>query len=247
MKFLLSFVFIFFANFVYADGFYYRIATEEFPPISFYNNISLKADGIGPNIVDEILKKLNIKRKIRVLPWARAYRLTIYKNNRILFCVARIPEREKLFQWAGPLFFSKVSFYTKANSKIIINSLEDAKKIKKIGVCKNFFDEIHLTTKGFKNLEPVTQQQQNIRKLMANRFEVITGTDITMPIMLKREGLSMKDVKKHFSFMNYGNYIVFSKKFPVEIVNQWRQQIDELKKDGTINDILKKWENYGSK
>ena len=48
------------------------IATEDYPPISFKNKDG-KADGLASEVAYSIMKKLNMKQKIHVWPWARDY------------------------------------------------------------------------------------------------------------------------------------------------------------------------------
>jgi polar amino acid transport system substrate-binding protein len=72
--------------------------------------------------------------EIRLMPWARAYKQIINKPNKILFSMTRTPQREYLFKWVGPIANNSFVFYARSDSKITINSLEDAKDEKyKVG------------------------------------------------------------------------------------------------------------------
>jgi len=216
------------------------IATEDYPPISFKNKDG-KADGLASEVAYAIMKKLNMKQKIHVWPWARDYKLLQKGPNYLVFSVSRTKERDKLFQWVGPIYSMKTGFYTKANSKIQIHSLEDAKKLKKIGTYFESFDEQFLESKHFFNLESTRNNILNIRKLMIGRFDVITATNVTIKAMVKKAGYEMSDIKNLYNFMNVGVYFAFSKDVPFEVVEAWRQELEKLRNDGTLQKIRQKW------
>ena len=103
------------------------IATEEYPPISFKNTQG-NADGLASEIAYKIMKRLHMKQSIHIWPWARDYALLKKGPNFLIFSVSRTKQREKLFQWVGPIYSMTTGFYTKKNSKLKISNLEDAKK-----------------------------------------------------------------------------------------------------------------------
>ena len=108
------------------------IAEKDYPPITFINKKG-EPDGLAVEVTKIIMKNLHLKQKIKMLPWARAYNLLLKKHNVVLFSVSRTKERENLFQWVGPIYYMKSSFYVRKNSPVKIESLNDAKKLKKSG------------------------------------------------------------------------------------------------------------------
>jgi len=216
------------------------IATEDYPPISFKNKNN-KADGLASDVAYIIMKKLNMTQEIHVWPWIRDYKLLRIRPNYLVFSVARTKERDKLFQWVGPIYSMNTGFYTKKDSKLEINNLEDAKKLNKIGTYFKSFDEQYLKSKDFFNLESTRNNILNIKKMMIGRFDVITATNVTIKAMLQKAGYKMNDVKNIYTFMTTGVYFAFSKDVPFEVVNAWRKEFEILRNNGQLKNIRAKW------
>ena len=131
----------------------FRIITEEFPPYN-YTSGDGKTVGISTEIVREMLKSLGHPDNIEVMPWSDGYRLAQEEDNVILFSTTRSPAREKLFKWVGPLVPNNSVFFARKASGISIKNLEDAKKVKALGVYKDDFGELLLKEKG-KIFQPI--------------------------------------------------------------------------------------------
>ncbi len=217
-----------------------QIITEEYPPVSFTDKDG-KADGLAVEVVKEIMKRLNMKQKIKVWPWARGYKKTAKGPNFVLFSTTRTKERESLFYWVGPIFEMRSGFYAKKGSEIKIKRLDEAKKLKAIGTYRECFDEQFLKKQGFKNLESVTDNVLNMKKLMGGRFKVVTATNITIQSILKDAGYTIDDVEELFTFLTVRNYVAFSKQVPIEVVNAWQQAFEDIKNEGSLTKIHKKW------
>ena len=182
-----------------------------------------------------------MKQKIHVWPWARDYKLLKKGPNYLVFSVSRTKERDKLFQWVGPIYSMKTGFYTKKDSSIKINNLEDAKKVSKIGTYFESFDEQYLESKHFLNLESSRNNILNIKKLMLGRLDVITATNVTIKAMVEKAGYDMKDIKNVYNFMNVGVYFAFSKDVPFEVVDAWRKELEKMRNNGELQNIRNKW------
>jgi len=107
-----------------------ELITEELPPFNYTDEGQLT--GVTVSVVREILRRLDIEDTIAVMPWARGYQRLCSEPNVVLFTTARTPERETLFHWVGPLYFSRLAFYARQSDPISIDSLDDAKRVKAI-------------------------------------------------------------------------------------------------------------------
>ena len=78
------------------------------------------------------------------------------------------PDRKDKYKWVGPTTDMKLIFFKKKGSSIDIKSLNDAKKIKKIGVAKGVGNYDILKARGFKNLDIIGSGEdvKNIKKLI---------------------------------------------------------------------------------
>ena len=215
-----------------------KIYTEDSPPVNYLKNG--KPAGMSVEIVQEILKRLNKKVNIDVVPWARGYKLALTKPNVALFSTTRLPQRENLFKWVGPLYTQKWGFYAKKGAKLRINSLEDAKGVDSIGTYLNDAKEQFLKKKGFTNLMTANKNVSNIRHLMKGNIDLWVSSDLNMPHLARQAGVDPGQIELAYAFRSVNNYIAFSKMTPDDIVTAWQQTLSELKRDGTYSRIVSK-------
>ncbi|HUU75332.1 MAG TPA: transporter substrate-binding domain-containing protein [Methanoregulaceae archaeon] len=78
--------------------------TEDYPPFNYVENGTIQ--GIAVDLLRGVAKEMgdvNSPDNIMVVPWSKAWATTLERNNTVLFATVRLPEREELFKWAGPL------------------------------------------------------------------------------------------------------------------------------------------------
>lgn len=216
-----------------------QLVTENYPPITFMKDGHVT--GFATEVVQEILKRQNHPDKIRMMAWDDAYNLALKEKNVVLFSTTRTDKREMLFKWVGPIGSYRDVLYTKKGSGIVLNSLEEAKKVGKIGVVDGWFSKEFLIGLGFKNLKSSKLPKDNAKSLVEGKLDLCAFTDMTAPEILKDAGYSMDDIVPAYVIKTYEFYIAFSKETPDETVNKWRQSFDEMKKDGSFDKISKKW------
>jgi len=132
-----------------------QIFTEEFAPLNFMQ--AGKVTGQSTEIVRELLKRMGINKDITLLLWSDAYQKLMNEQNIALFSTCLNSERKDLFKWVGPISSAEYYFYTSKNYTLNIKSLEDAKKVAKIAVLKDYAIAGVLKKKGSKILLSSTQ------------------------------------------------------------------------------------------
>ena len=214
------------------------VFTEESPPLNYTKDGKL--DGQAVEIVKEIMKRIGKEYKITVAPWARGYNDLLSKDNVVLFSTTRTDEREKLFKWVGPVGINQWRFYAKKGSGIKINSLEDAKKVKAIGTYIDDVREKFLINEGFQNLESVSENHLNVKKLTTKRINLwISG--IGADDVCKKAGIDPKEIESVFVVKEMKLYIAFSLSIKDEVIKEWKDAYDSIKTDGTLKKINDKW------
>ena len=219
------------------------VATEEFPPFNYLENNEVK--GISTEVVKATLAKAGIQAEIKIYPWARLYRMVTEEANVLAFSMARMPDREAQFHWIGPIAppIRAALFKLKTRTDITINSLEDAKRYE-IGVVRDDGGHRILLAQGFeqdKNLFPVPQGEQNIRKLLAGRLDLIFSDNMFVLTKTKALGLPFDQLEEAFVFMEIDNYMVLSKQTPETLVERVRQAFEHVKAEGTVEAIAQKY------
>ena len=151
-------------------------------------------------IVTEILHRLGERADIEIVPWARGYSLALDRPNVVLFSTTRLPQREKLFKWVGPLYTQRWGFYAKNGSNLSISSLEDGKKVGSIGTYLNDAKEQFLKDKGFANLVTTNKNTSNIRHLINGDIDLWVSSDFNMPYLAQQAGVSVQQLELVFTF-----------------------------------------------
>ena len=215
------------------------ILTENLPPLNYLQDGVL----VGPSveIVKEIQRRVGSHEQIKVYPWARAYKMALEKENVVLFGMTYTKVRHDKFKWIGPLATKRDILVSKKGSGIKISSLEDAKKVKRIGTLRDDTRERLLKSLGFTNLEPVSDEQQNAKKLALGRIDLWTYKKPGLKTVCELAGVDYNEIEEVYHLRKIDLMIAFSKKTSDSIVQNWRTVFNEMLADGTILQIRKKW------
>lgn len=210
------------------------LVTEGFPPFNYE-----EADGRVTGFSTELVRLLCIQTKdcgsITLLPWSRAYVMALERPGHALFSVYRRPERETSFKWVGPLTKARVVFFARSDSSLIINSLDDARRVHKIGVQKDSIHHLYLMKQGFKNLEVVASSDRNtgnanLRMLLAGRFDLWMATEMSGYDKVRRMGISSDRIKPMLTLFTEDLYIAFNVATPDAEIQRWQAALDQQRK-----------------
>lgn len=215
------------------------ILTENLPPLNYVENGTL----VGPSveIVKEIQKRVGSQEPIQVYPWARAYKMALEKENVILFGMTYTDVRKDKFKWVGPLATKRDILVAKKGSGIKIKDLEDAKKAKSIGTLLDDTRGRLLERNGFNNLEPVSDEQLNAKKLALGRIDLWAYKIPGLRTVCDLAGVDYTKFEEVYHLREIDLMIAFSKKTSDSIVQKWRGTFNEMLEDGAIMKIRKKW------
>jgi len=217
------------------------ILTENLPPLNYLKGGVL----VGPSveIVKEIQRRIGSHEQIKVYPWARAYKMALEDENVVLFGTTYTKVRHDKFKWIGPLATKRDILVAKKDSGIKINRLEDAKKVKRIGTLRDDTRGRLLERLGFTNLEPVSDEQKNAKKLVLGRIDLWTYKKPGLKTVCELAGVDYNEIEEVYHLRKIDLMIAFSKKTSDSIVQKWRNAFNEMLADGTIMQIRKKWNN----
>ena len=215
------------------------ILTENLPPLNYVKDGLL----VGPSveIVKEIQRRVGSHEQIKVYPWARAYKMALEDENVVLFGMTHTKVRQDKFKWVGPLATKRDILVAKKGSGIKINSLEDAKKVKRIGTLRDDTRERLLKRHGFTNLEPVSDEQKNAKKLALGRIDLWAYKKPGLKTVCELAGVDYNEIEEVYHLREIDVSIAFSKKTSDSIVQKWRNAFNEMLADGTIMQIRNKW------
>lgn len=217
------------------------LLTEDYPPIT-YRDQDGKISGLAAEILEEIMNRQGVEyRDLQLLKWEEAYAKAVRTPNTILFSTERTPEREKLFDWVGPIGSNKTCFYAPKNSALKIEDLGQAKAVAKIATCSSWFSEQSLKDQGFTNLQSFNDPKENIKKLANKEVDLSVFTDMSFPNLARQAGYSPDDLKPVYQLMETPFYIAISKGTDPDLAKRWQAEFDRIKADGTLAGIYQKY------
>ncbi|MFH6600177.1 substrate-binding periplasmic protein [Ectopseudomonas khazarica] len=216
------------------------LLTENFPPYNMAINGKNFAqedniDGIAVDIIKEMFKRAGVKYSLTLrFPWDRIYNLALEKPGYGVFVAARLPEREELFKWVGPIGPDDWVLLAKGDSPISLTSLDQAKKYR-IGAYKGDAISEYLTEKGVEHSTSL-RDQENARKLMAGQIDLWATGDPAGRYLAKQEGIS--GLRTVLRFDSAELYLALNKDIPDEIVSKLQAALDQMRAEGFVDDIL---------
>ena len=216
------------------------LLTENFPPYNMAINGKNFAqedniDGIAADVVREMFKRAGVKYNLTLrFPWDRIYKLALEKPGYGVFVTARLPEREQLFKWVGPIGPDDWVLLAKADSSINLTSLDEAKQYR-IGAYKGDAISEYLTDKGVEHSTSL-RDQENARKLVAGQIDLWATGDPAGRYLAKQEGVS--GLRTVLRFDSAELYLALNKDTPDEIVAKLQAALDQMRAEGFVDDIL---------
>jgi len=220
-----------------------KLMTEIFPPFQYKHKDEVI--GISSDIVNAIQAELKLNNKIEVHLWSEAKEIVDNNKNTALFSMLRTAERENKYKWVGPLSTMKLVFFKKKGSTITLNSIDDAKKVSKIGVTKGVANFEMLSKQGFTNLEVLTgsEDEENIRKLVDGDIDLWPTLLMAGLYNSRLQGLS-GEIEPIKDVVAFGGdlYIAFNIQTDDEVIQKWQNALDSLIKDNVIAGITNRYE-----
>jgi polar amino acid transport system substrate-binding protein len=167
-------------------------------------------------------------------PWERVYKLALENPGYGAFVMARLPDREKLFKWVGPIGPDDWVMLAKADSKITLETLNDARKYK-IGAYKGDAIAETLTKQGLKPVV-VLRDQDNAKKLVSGQIDLWATGDPAGRYLARQDGVT--GLKTVLRFNSAELYLALNKDVPDEAVAKLQAALDQMRKDGVVDEIM---------
>ena len=216
------------------------LLTENFPPYNMAVNGKNFAqeeniNGIAVDIVKEMFKRAGVQYNLTLrFPWDRIYKLALEKPGYGVFVTARLPEREQLFKWVGPIGPDDWVLLAKGDNPINLTSLDEAKS-HRIGAYKGDAISEYLTEKGVEHSTSL-RDQENARKLATGQIELWATGDPAGRYLAKQEGIS--GLKTVLRFNSAELYLALNKDMPDEIVARLQAALDQMRAEGFVDKTL---------
>ena len=216
-----------------------NLLTENFPPYNMAvdgKNFARDENitGIAADIVREMFKRAGLEYTLTLrFPWERIYKMALEMPGYGVFVTARLPEREELFKWVGPIGPDDWVLLARGDSTIEVSSLEQASQYR-IGAYKGDAIAEHLAAQG---LEPslVLRDQTNVDKLQGGTINLWATGDPAGRYLAKQQGVN--GLKRVLKFDSAELYLALNKGVPDETVARLQAALEQMRADGTLDSI----------
>lgn len=195
-----------------------------------------KYSGIYFDIIKEIGKRINVEVKFENQPFKQAL-FSMERGIADVMCGPnRNPEREAYMVYLdATLARADKAFYVHPDSPVIMKYDDLKGKTIAVHIGKVYFDEFDKDSTLKK--QPVSNYEQAIKKVFANRNDVVIMPVQEGDYLLKQLGIKLK--KSPFIVEGKISYITISKKSTVlKLRNKIEEAMNQINTDGTMRKIL---------
>jgi polar amino acid transport system substrate-binding protein len=219
------------------------IVTDEHPPHVSKN----PKESFLTEVLDEVAREMGVKFEFRFMPWKRC-ELSVEKLEAWgAVPYVRTLEREKKCYFSDSLYYyqSKFFYYNPAGKRkqIRYTELSDLKDYR-IGAVKGYYYEQVFLKAGL-NVEYVTAEEQNFKKLKEGRIDLIPADEV-LGFYIIRKLYPPEDAGKFFTLSKQlnvsGNFLMTSKHYPdtQKLLARFNAALMKIKKNGVYQRILDK-------
>jgi len=234
---IVLFLFIVAPPYVFAETMNMQVII--YPPLAYEVDGELR--GVAPEVVRAIQALVGDTNPIKTAPWLRAYNQAQNSKRQALFAIVRIPERENLFKWVGPVFGEGDYFFKRAGTGLNVKTLDDARKVGRIAVRKDGYTHQLLKTKSFSNLDIGPTYDSSYKKLSQGRVDLVLMGERTYFYMVEQAGVDPAAFERVGpKVADSAAWLAFSRDVPDTTIEKWQKALDTLKANGTYDAIMKR-------
>ncbi len=208
------------------------ILTEEFPPYNYSDGKS--AQGINSEQVKQLLNKVALEKQIEFLPWNRAYHIALNQANVLIFSLARLEFREKMFHWIGKLSDTQIcAFSLKSASELnAVNTLDQMQQYR-VATQRDSHTKQILANQGYRNYQNLLDAESvahSIKLLNHQRVDFIIHSKEVFYYQLSNLGTDIKSlIQTNFCINTYPLYLAASLETPLATVKQLQAAFKQIK------------------
>ncbi|MDD5284551.1 MAG: transporter substrate-binding domain-containing protein [Desulfuromonadaceae bacterium] len=224
-----------------ATPYEYNYVAEDAAPQNYLEQGVLK--GYAAELIMAIWNRMGIKpKKIRFLPWDKAYQLALTQPKTILLTTARLDEREALFKWVGPINTPRFSLFADSARNIKISGIEEARKYRVCTVINDAAEMLLLNRKFPKErLDRSHDVKTALGRIQERKCELFAYSEASMKHSLKLFGLDAARYVNVFPIAGSPVFFAFHRDTQDSAVKEFQDALNALKKDGTYKKIKEKY------
>lgn len=222
-----------------------RIVTEEFPPYNM--TVNGKPTGLATEVLEAVLKEVNVQGSIQFMPWARAYEIAQGPDTVLIYSITRTAAREKLFKWVGAVAPADWCLFSLQSRRVKLQRLDEA-RARQVATVNQDVGEQYLASQGFalgQNLQSSAKYELNYEKLKAGRVDLWVANTLVAAYLSRQAGddpSQLLDCALPLTELSGdSNAMAFSLQTPDALVERFRAGLEAIKKNGTYDALKRKW------
>lgn len=213
------------------------------PPLSYEEGG--QRSGYIAEILDAMLHELPITTQSHYLPVARAFQTLAAQKNTLMYPVTRLPERESLYEWIGPVAQRSITVYKlKTRKDIQISQISDLNHYR-LGIVRELASSKSLIANpaiNKENIDFAPTPESNFRKFLLGRNDLIVASEWTAIYMMRSMNHSMRELEPVMVLdQQHQYYIALNKNSNPELVSRLRAAFYRLEKSGLLEQLKQKY------
>jgi polar amino acid transport system substrate-binding protein len=197
--------------------------------------------GLACELMAEMARRAGHQGKIQLYPLARALMMAATTPGTLVGPVARIPPREKLYQWQVPILEDDFVVVANKDAEVDISSLAAVRKLA-LGVVRDGAGARLADAYGFDRISTVTHDDLNARKLSAGRIDAWLSSWNGILSAQRNAGLRADALRRGVVVSRVKIYMASSPELDPALMADWRTAMDAMVRDGTYERLLKKYQ-----
>lgn len=221
----------------------YVVLGINFPPLMYEQDG--KPAGFYYEMLLLIQKKMpDMNFKTKFYPTPRMFKVLQQTPGTFSLGIARTPEREALYKWAGPSITTIKGLYKlKSRSDIRIES-EAAVKQYKIGTGRAyaFIQMLMLMGVPESQIDVVNNDVQNLIKLYKGRIDLMATLDIVFLKILKQTDYRWEEFEMAYLIGKSDMYYAFNRDFDDHFIRRFQEALDQVRKTKEYSELVRKYQ-----
>jgi polar amino acid transport system substrate-binding protein len=205
--------------------------TDELAPFNYQEGGNIT--GISVEILEAVFRDIGVNRTradVRVVPWTEGFQAARNDTSTVLFSVARIPEREPFFKWAGPFTSARSVLFAPMTRNITIAAPEDLNQYR-IGTVQDSVENALLIEQGVNasHLVPGQTLEDLLRMLDAGQIDLWAMGDLPGRHQMLKTAADPNAYEIVYTLSENDLYYVFSRDVPDTLVRAFQYSLDTVR------------------
>ncbi|MDK2125329.1 substrate-binding periplasmic protein [Parachitinimonas caeni] len=208
-----------------------RLTTEHLPPYNIVSDDLKQVTGMAGDKIVEMMRRARIRYVLAPSGWNRAYQLALTQADTCVFSTSRLPEREPLFKWVGPVAFSEWWIFTRKDYVTNVKALTDLRGIPISGYRSDAIS-VWLENMGYQ-VSDSENYEGSLVSLLTGRVDFWAAGSQSAHELMTRMG-ALGKVKAQFAFHRLDMFLACNPGVDDNLIRRMRDAHRRMEQDGTL-------------